>query len=129
METLYLGGLISLAVRLGILLVASLVLFWRSNRLKLPQINLYRVGLNCLTISITAVYWIFYSYKVREITEKNMCVRNLENQIFGDSHQHCHQNGHRCHRCENLILNSGTLGRKNKIKFRFYIGTITRTDQ
>jgi len=58
------GGLISLAVRLGILLVASLVLFWRSNRLKLPQINLYRVGLNCLTISITAVYWIFYSYKV-----------------------------------------------------------------
>ena len=65
MVTLCLGGLISLAVRLGILLVASLVLFWRSNRIKLPQINLYRVGLNCLTISITAVYWIFYSYKVK----------------------------------------------------------------
>ena len=76
MKHLFLGGLISLAVRLGILLVASLVLFWRSNRLKLPQINLYRVGLNCLTISITAVYWIFYSYKVRD-REEHVCQTNF----------------------------------------------------
>lgn len=58
------GGIISIAVRLGILLIGSLVLFWKNNRVKLPQVHLYRASVNALTFSITAVYWIFYSYKV-----------------------------------------------------------------
>ena len=61
---LFSGSIISLAVRLGILMIASYVLFWRAPRIRYPQINLYRAGVNGLTFIITAVYWIFYSYKV-----------------------------------------------------------------
>lgn len=59
------GAIISVAVRLGILLIASYVLFWKAPRIRYPQINLYKSGVNALTFIITAVYWIFYSYKVR----------------------------------------------------------------
>jgi len=58
------GGIISISVRLGILLIASICLFWRKNKAKLPQINLYRATVNGLTFGITAVYWIFFAYKV-----------------------------------------------------------------
>ena len=58
------GGIIAIAVRLGILLIASMSLFWRKNKAKLPQINLYRATVNGLTFGITAVYWIFFAYKV-----------------------------------------------------------------
>ena len=58
------GGIISIAVRLGILLIASICIFWKKNRAKLPQINLYRATVNGLTFGITAVYWIFFAYKV-----------------------------------------------------------------
>ena len=58
------GGIIAIAVRLGILLIASICLFWRKNKAKLPQINLYRATVNGLTFGITAVYWIFFAYKV-----------------------------------------------------------------
>ena len=59
------GGIIAIAVRLGILLVASICLFWRRSKAKLPQINLYRTATNGLTFLITAVYWVFFAYKVR----------------------------------------------------------------
>lgn len=58
------GGIIAIAVRLGILLIASVTLFWRKNKTKLPQINLYRATVNGLTFGITAVYWVFFAYKV-----------------------------------------------------------------
>merc|ERR1711892_1551835 len=65
------GAIISIAVRLGILLIASYVLFWKAPRIRYPQINLYRSGVNALTFIITAVYWIFYSYKVMHWNQWN----------------------------------------------------------
>jgi vang-like len=58
------GQIIAIAVRLFVLSLASLYLFWRTPRSKVPQINLYRTGVNFFTFLVTAVYWIFYSYKV-----------------------------------------------------------------
>lgn len=58
------GQIIAIAVRLLVLSLASLYLFWRTPKAKMPQINLYRTGVNFLTFLVAAVYWIFYSYKV-----------------------------------------------------------------
>ena len=80
------GGIISIAVRLGILLIASICIFWKKNRAKLPQINLYRATVNGLTFGITAVYWIFFAYKVcfsnSYISEKRTYIYKKYHRLF-----------------------------------------------